>query len=410
MISIADLMNSIDGYEADIRSDVVALCSIPGVNPKMNGDGEYQRFQWLSARLEDMDIPYKLYGIADKSVNEGIRQNLVVKLKGEESTDRTLWFIAHMDTVNTGDLTSWRTNPFEATVDGDRIYGLGVEDNGQAIIAMLYLIKLMRDKRLRTKTNIGFMFVSDEETGSDFGIKHLLSLGLVGESDEAVVPDGGSPIGDFIEIAEKSQLWIKFTILGKQVHASMPQLGLNACSIGMHLGVEIEDSLKRVFSMRDEIFNPPISTIELTQKFSNVDSPNILPGKDEFVMDLRILPSYSVSTVEEEINRIIEKYLAKHPGIEISYNFISKVEAPSATDPESKVVKTLVRAIEKVGIEAHYGGIGGGTCAAILRKENIPAVVWSKLDELAHQSNEYVIIPNLINDIKVFTHMILEYD
>jgi succinyl-diaminopimelate desuccinylase len=36
----------------------------------------------------------------------------------------------------------------------------------------------------------------------------------------------------------------------------------------------------------------------------------------------------------------------------------------------------------------------------------IPAVVWSTIDEVAHQPNEYSKIPNLINDTKTIAALV----
>jgi succinyl-diaminopimelate desuccinylase len=57
-------------------------------------------------------------------------------------------------------------------------------------------------------------------------------------------------------------------------------------------------------------------------------------------------------------------------------------------------------------ITPRVGGIGGGTCAAILRNEGLPAAVWATIDETAHQPNEYVVIKNLIEDTKVYAYLI----
>ena len=42
------------------------------------------------------------------------------------------------------------------------------------------------------------------------------------------MPDAGNENGTMIEVAEKSILWLKFKILGKQTHGSMPEKGINA--------------------------------------------------------------------------------------------------------------------------------------------------------------------------------------
>jgi succinyl-diaminopimelate desuccinylase len=68
----------------------------------------------------------------------------------------------------------------------------------------------------------------------------------------------------------------------------------------------------------------------------------------------------------------------------------------------------LKEAITKVKrTEPRVGGIGGGTCAAFFRKIDIPAVVWSTVDETAHQPNEYAKIENLLKDAKIFSYLAL---
>jgi succinyl-diaminopimelate desuccinylase len=65
---------------------------------------------------------------------------------------------------------------------------------------------------------------------------------------------------------------------------------------------------------------------------------------------------------------------------------------------------SLTRAIKEVyGVDARPQGIGGGTFAAIFRRDGYPVAVWATLDDLAHQPNEYCRISNMINDAKVFT-------
>jgi succinyl-diaminopimelate desuccinylase len=66
----------------------------------------------------------------------------------------------------------------------------------------------------------------------------------------------------------------------------------------------------------------------------------------------------------------------------------------------------LTEAIKKLrGVEPKIGGIGGGTCAAFFRKIDVPAVVWSTIDETAHQPNEYTKIENIVNDAKIFAFL-----
>ncbi len=398
-----------EARRAEMVADMKAMSRIPSVNPRMNGEGEYRRMQWIESWLSGHGISCEKIDVPDDAVKEGIRRNLLVKIEGTQDTQRTLWLISHVDTVNAGDLSLWKTDPFEPVEKEGRIYGLGVEDNSQSVIECLHLCRMLHEEGIRAACNIGFLFVSDEETGSQYGLHTLLERGVFGPDDEAIVPDGGSHAGDLIEIAEKSQVWLKFTVHGKQAHASMPHLGINACSLGMHLGAEIEDRLKAKFNQTDPLFLPPTSTFELTQKEANVDSPNVLPGKDVFIMDLRILPCYTVDEVMAEIDAVIKKRVDSGCGATVSYEFITRVDAPPATPSQAPVVQRLKSAVQKGGTDGYLGGIGGGTCGAILRAKHIPAVVWSTLDDLAHQPNEYVIIDNLVHDTQVYLSVIEEY-
>jgi succinyl-diaminopimelate desuccinylase len=95
--------------------------------------------------------------------------------------------------------------------------------------------------------------------------------------------------------------------------------------------------------------------------------------------------------------------------VKIKYEFLQRVDSPEPTPKDSEIVLNLEKSISEYGITATSGGIGGGTCAAALREMGIPAVVWSTVDELAHQPNEYTIIDNLVKDTKIFISTILKY-
>lgn len=405
-MDIKELQRQLEARRDDMVADMVEMSSIPAINPRMGGGGEYARMRWIMRWFERRKIPCELYEVPDDAVPEGVRLNVIVTIPGRKYTDRSLWFISHVDTVNTGDLAMWDTDPMHPVVKDGRIYGLGCEDNSQSVITTMYTCALLFENDVQIDRNLRFYYAADEETGSVYGMKALLDKGLIREGDEAIVPDGGSKEGNFVEIAEKSQVWLKFTVNGKTAHAAMPQLGVNASFIGMKFAVELEESLKACYDRVDPMFDPPESTFEVTQKFANVSSPNVLPGKDEFCMDMRILPDYPVDEVMAFIHGIMEKYERQYDGLRIGVEFLTRTDAPAPTSPDSQVVRALVAAISETGVKAYSGGIGGGTCGAILRARNIPAVIWAKLDDMCHSPNEYVIIDNMVHDAKIYISVI----
>jgi succinyl-diaminopimelate desuccinylase len=197
-------------------------------------------------------------------------------------------------------------------------------------------------------------------------------------------------------------MWIKIRTTGKQCHASRPEMGLNAFSAAMKFGVKAKEELHKKYDKKDELFSPPISTFEPTKKEGNVPNINTIPGEDVFYMDCRILPDYDPEEVYDTIRQIANE-VAEETGAKFEFERPQYDPAAPPTSPDCPAVLELKDAIEKVYKNKPYaGGIGGGTCAAIFRRAGYPAVVWAKLDEVAHSPNEYAWITNIINDAKVY--------
>jgi len=93
--------------------------------------------------------------------------------------------------------------------------------------------------------------------------------------------------------------------------------------------------------------------------------------------------------------------------VTISWTEEQAVESRS-TPVDAPVVKALSAAIQTVyGVKARPIGIGGGTVGAYLRNDGFDAVVWSRMDETAHQPNEYCKLENLTGDACVMAALML---
>jgi succinyl-diaminopimelate desuccinylase len=170
----------------------------------------------------------------------------------------------------------------------------------------------------------------------------------------------------------------------------------------MQVALAVDRMLHEEYSHRDEQFDVPWSTFEPTKKEKNIDAVNIIPGEDTLYFDSRILPNYSLDEVLSKITLITEEF-EKETGAKITVEVLQKQAAPETNDGNSEVAMLLKRAIrESRGLDARVGGIGGGTCAAFFRKAGFPAVVWSTIDDVAHQRDEYSKVDNMVNDVKVF--------
>ena len=407
-MKLDDVLSEVEGLRSEMVQTLMELVRVPAIAPENGGEGELEKAEVLMRVLEETGFDrIERYDAKDGRVPSGVRPNIVAYYYGEDLENR-LWIVTHMDVVPPGDSSLWTvTRPFEPVVKDGRVYGRGSEDNGQALVASIFAVKALRNLGVKPKRTVALAFVADEEQGSRYGIRYLVERGLFGKDDLIVVPDHGNGEGSFIEVAEKSGLWLRVRTRGKQVHASTPEKGLNAHRIGMRYALALDKLLHEKYSKRNEVFEPPGSTFEPTKKDGNVDAVNIIPGEDVFYFDCRVLPEYSLDEVLSDVHGLAEEF-EEESGAEIVVETVIKSDAPEPTPVDSEVVSLLRKAIKRCrGIEPKVGGIGGGTCAAHFRRAGIPAVVWSTVDETAHQPNEYVRIENLVGDSKVFALLAL---
>ena len=380
------------------------LTSYPALAPESGGQGELEKVLALETWLKENGLnQLERYDAPDSRVESGIRPNLVATIPGKDDSVR-VWIMAHTDVVPVGEISLWDTDPWKVVQKDGKLYGRGVEDNQQGLVAGVFAALSLVKNNIVPEHTVKLLFVADEEVGSEYGIKYLLeNHNLFNPEDLIIIPDGGDSEGKTIEVAEKNLIWLKVVIRGKQAHGSRPDEGVNAALAGCDLAMKL-NGLEQVFGKRDELFEPPYSTFQPTKKEANVPNINTIPGEDVFYMDCRILPCYTLAEVFDEMQRCADEIQKKY-GVTVSFDKPQAVESP-ATPADAAVVKKLAEAIKAVSkVEPRPIGIGGGTVGAYLRKAGYKAVVWSRMDETAHQPNEYTIIDNLVNDAEVLAYL-----
>jgi succinyl-diaminopimelate desuccinylase len=406
LMQYQNIFSEIERQKNQIAQALMEIIRIPAIAPENLGEGELMKAEKLVQMLETIGFDkIERFDAEDERVPSKKRPNVIAYYYGEDKAEK-LWIITHLDVVPPGEESLWTiTKPFEPTIKEGRIYGRGSEDNGQSMIASILAIEALKNLGMRPKRTVALAFVADEEQGSKYGIQHLIKQRLFNKDDLILVPDGGNENGSFIEIAEKSALWFRVRTIGRQTHASMPDKGLNAHRIGMEYALALDKMLHEKYSRKDEYFDPPRSTFEPTKKDKNVDAVNIVPGEDVAYFDCRVLPNYNIEEILNDIKALAAEF-EKKTGATIRIEVLQKSVAPKPTDANSKIVVMLKEAIKQVReVEPKVGGIGGGTCAAFFRRISVPAVVWSTIDETAHQPNEYAKIENIANDAKIYVFL-----
>ncbi len=400
------LTERLDTYHDQVVELQRQLVSRVALGPEVGGVGEADKAAFLAEVLKSWGLTVHSYPAPDDRVPGGTRPNLVAYLPGKRPAK--VWVLSHTDVVPPGDLSLWESDPFTLRVDGDRLYGRGTEDDHHGIVMSLMVVRACLDLGLTPERTLALALVADEETGNDKGLAFLLREHpeLFSAEDLIIVPDAGSNDGTMIEVAEKSILWLKVTLLGQQGHASRPHKAKNTLRAAAHVIVALDD-LHHEFSRHNPLFRPPMSTFEPTRKEANVPNINTIPGKNVFYLDCRVLPDYDLAQVTERVRAMATEAAGKF-GVTIDVETVQTLASAPPTSPEAPVVKALQQAIRQVyGREALPQGIGGGTVAAFFRKAGLPAAVWMTANDCAHQPNEFCFLSHLLGDAKVLAHVCL---
>ena len=316
----------------------------------VNNKNKVRRGKGYKAFTNSMLVLLLRKYIEEKGANKGCFWFLDSPLKGlsvpEDKDDGRVWVMAHLDVVPTGDITLWKTNPFECVEKDGVLYGRGVEDNQQGLVSSVFAALYYLKNGIKPAHTIKLLFAADEENGSNYGIIWLINnTKLFRKSDLVLIPDGGDPQGSTIEIAEKNLLWLQVHVMGKQTHGSRPDSGANACLAAADLTLRLHN-LEKIFNKKDSLFEPDYSTFQPTKRAKNVDSINIIPGEDTFCMDCRILPCYKLSDVIEKVDEQCREVEKIH-GVKIEYTCPQKSASP-ATSKDAPVAKKLAAAIKAV--------------------------------------------------------------
>jgi succinyl-diaminopimelate desuccinylase len=400
-----EIFNFIESSTALVVELETELCKSPAMSPDSGGQGEVDKAEFLEKWLKRCGIVnIERFDAPDKRAKGGIRPNIVATIHGK--SEKRLWIISHLDVVPPGELTLWKSDPWSLVEKDGRLIGRGVEDNQQGLVSSCLAALALVKNNVEPDLTVKLLFVADEEMGSQFGVLWLIKNkpSLFHADDVALIPDGGYPNGESIEIAEKNLLWLKFTVYGVQAHGSRPDQGNNASLAGAYFLTSLYERLSATFNARDSLFEPDYSTFQPTKKEANVPNVNTIPGVDVFYMDMRILPQYPLKLVFDEID-IVKAEIESRFKVKTTYEVFQQSESKT-TAKDAPFVKKLSAAVEEVyGVDAKPIGIGGGTVAAPLRNIGIDAAVWARFDGTAHQPNEYALVSNIIGDAKVMARL-----
>lgn len=195
---------------------------------------------------------------------------------------------SHHDTVKPN--PGYTNDPYEALIKEGKLFGLGSNDAGGALVALLATFLFFYDKE-GLKYNFVFAGTAEEEISGTDGIASLIKD--FPKIDFAIV---GEPTGMHMAIAEKGLMVLDCKVSGKAGHAAREE-GNNAIYKAFE-HIQWFSSFK--FPRRSEILGDIKMSVTVIK---SGEQHNVVPALCEFTVDVRTTEVYT----NEQIFEIITK-------------------------------------------------------------------------------------------------------
>lgn len=258
-------------YRSQLRDDAIALLQALIATPSPSRQ-EAATADLLERWLNDR-------GIAAKRT-----ANCVWALLEPYSPSRpTLMLNSHHDTVKPA--ASWSRDPYNPTVEGQCIYGLGSNDAGASVVSLAATFAGLHDCGARLPFNLLLALTAEEEVMGEGGMRLFLPemerLGIA--IDMAIV---GEPTSMQPAVGERGLVVLDCVAHGRSGHAARSE-GENA------LYKALDDiAILRAFRFprQSEMLGPV--KISVTQIQAGTQH-NVVPDRCSFVVDVRTTDAYT---------------------------------------------------------------------------------------------------------------------
>jgi acetylornithine deacetylase len=284
----------------------------------------------------------------------------------------TILLNSHHDTVKPN--KGYAKDPFKAIVEDGKLYGLGSNDAGGALVSLLATFLHYYDKSLTY--NLIFSATAEEEISGKNGIEALLPL--LGKIDFAIV---GEPTQMQLAIEEKGLMVLDCISHGKSGHAAREE-GMNAIYKAIP---DIEWFQTYQFPKVSELLGPVKMAVTAIHSGGQ---HNIVPDTCEFTIDVRVNECYK----NEEVLDIISKHVkceVKARSLRLQPSFISE-EHP------------IVKAGKEMGLKVY-----GSPTLSDRALMPFPSLKVGPGDSArSHIADEYIYINEIDNGIELYINML----
>jgi acetylornithine deacetylase/succinyl-diaminopimelate desuccinylase-like protein len=356
-----------------------ALIEIPSENPSgsaaSHGEEAIARFVGEYLKSLGAEVEYEEIGPG--------RPNVYGMWAIPPGASQRILFAPHLDTVTVEGMT---VDPFLGKRLDGRLYGRGSSDTKGSMAAMLWALKSVDLSKL--DVTVGFAGLADEEF-EQLGAQACAAREM---ADFAIV---GEPTNLDVVFTHKGTAWLEIETRGKSVHASMPEIGLNAID-------RMTDTLKILNARFPEICPVPPDPVLgkptlSTGRIHGGAKINVVPDRCYAEIDIRILPG------QDSMATAVAEFFQQHQ-VPAIVNPI-KVSTPLYTPPDNPFIGKFITLGSKLV------GASWFCDAAFFALKGTPAIaIGPGSIAQAHTADEFIEITELERGAEFFANYLLSFD
>ncbi|MBQ5900104.1 MAG: M20 family metallo-hydrolase [Alistipes sp.] len=202
----------------------------------------------------------------------------------------TILLDAHIDTVKPN--AAWVRDPFTPTVEEGRLYGLGSNDTGGSLVAMMAVFSQIA--ATEQPYNLIMLASAEEEVTGVNGVRAVLPE--LGKIDLAIV---GEPTSMQPAVAEKGLMVLDCVAKGVAGHAAREE-GVNAIYKALC-------DIEWFRTHRFERVSPMLGAVKMTVTGIEAGTQhNVIPSECKFMVDVRVNECYKNEELLAEIRASVE--------------------------------------------------------------------------------------------------------
>ena len=324
----------------------------------------------ICSAFERWDLPYTV-----------ARGNVVALSERFDPAHPTLALDAHIDTVPP--CSGYTRDPFDPGDDPDVIYGLGSNDDGGSVAAMIAVFRALRSARL--PFNLMLCLCCEEERSGPDGAAWLYSRdGLLATDPSFGMPRWaivGEPTGLRAATSERGLLVLDGEARGVSGHAARGE-GVNALYIAM-------DDIAALRAHRFGKLSPLMGEVRLSvTQIAAGTAHNVIPDRCSFVVDVRPTELYTNEELLAELQGLCRSSLKAR-------NLANRSSASLSGSP-------LVKTVEQLGIET----FSSPTTSDWMRMGSDAVKLGPGESSRSHRPDEFILRSEIEGAVRIYTDII----